>query len=116
MSSIALSHVGPLRRMVAAAAVFGASTLALGFMASPSDARIECKGPYQVIHDRLHATPYCEDNYLGAVAREYGMRITNAAIRHNPHEKQRACLFVGDDIRVRDICAGFRPDSGHKIF
>lgn len=114
MSKVLMSGTGTLR-FLKGVALAGIGIAALGLTTDSSQARIACEGPYQIIQGQLHATPYCEDNYLAAVAREYGMRVSNAAIRNNPHEKQRACLFVGDDIRVQDICAGYRPD-GNRIF
>lgn len=93
------------------ALIYTASAAAL-LLAAKANAAIQCDGPFQIIQGNKHATPWCQDNYLAAVARSYGMRVSNAAIRNNPGEKERACRFVGADIRVRDICTGYRPDGG----
>ncbi len=77
-----------------------------------ASAAIRCDGPFQIINGNKHVTPWCQDNYLAAVAREYGMRVSASAIRNNPSTKERACRFVGADIRVKDTCHGYRPDRG----
>ena len=82
---------------------------------SPASA-ITCKGNYQVQKDGSQiATPYCEDNHLAAVANEHGMGVSAGAVRANPSVKERACRFVGDDIRVRGTCAPYRPDGDSRF-
>ena len=50
------------------------------------------------------ATPYCQDELLAQVARQYGMRASAADIRNNPNFKRQVCRFVGRDIRVQETC------------
>ena len=69
-------------------------------------AKIRCQGAYQIIQGSLHATPWCEDEYLARVARSYGMRISGRQVRQDPFAKERACRLAGHDTRVRDICSG----------
>ncbi len=99
-------------------ALAGAGALALIMPWSTSaDAKIRCQGPYQinsVIGGKI-ATPYCEDNYLAAVARAHGMRVSGRAVRQNPHVKEDTCRLVGYDIRVQHICAGYIYD-GHARY
>ena len=76
-------------------------------MTTPSVA-IDCNGPYQIVQGQQIATPYCQDNFLGQVAREYGMRVSNREIRQNPNKKQEVCRFMGFDPRVSHICEGYR--------
>lgn len=76
-----------------------------------ANAAIRCQGPYQIINGNLHVTPWCQDNYLAQVAREYGMRVSNSAIRNNPSIKAKACRLVGSDIRAKDACRGHRPEG-----
>ncbi len=92
-----------LRRRVAASAVAMLPALA----ASPALA-IDCRGPYQRSGGQEFSTPYCEDNYLAAVARSYGSRVSNAEIRNNPNTKREVCRFIGHDTRVQHICQGWR--------
>ena len=85
------------------------------FSAIEASAAIKCSGPYQIIKGQGKiATPYCEDGYLASVARGYGMRVSANTIRHNPHKKDEACRIAGHDIRVSDICAGHRDESGGR--
>ena len=83
-----------------------AAGLAITAMITPAEARIRCKGRYQIVQGRLHATPYCENTYLAHIAQQYGMRVSSRAVRDNIHVKQEVCRTVGYDNRVRDICAG----------
>ncbi len=91
------------------------SLLAAAAWASPASA-ITCRGNFQVQKDGTQiATPYCQDTYLAAVAREYGMAVSARAVRANPSVKERACRLVGDDNRVRDSCAQYRWESDPYI-
>jgi hypothetical protein len=48
------------------------------------------------------STPYCRDNYLlASVARKYGFKVSDAAIRNNPSRKEEICRYIGSDIRVQ---------------
>lgn len=85
----------------------------LGVLASlapvPAEAAIRCNGRYQIVGGQELSTPYCGDNYLAAVAREYGTRVSDAEIRNNPNKKLEVCRLVGRDIRVQDICGPSGP-------
>ncbi len=84
-----------------------AASLAMtSFAGQPANAGIKCVGPDQVSQYGLIRTPWCEDTYLAHIA-GYSPR----AIRQNPSIKQEACEFVGHDIRVQDICVGFRHEN-----
>lgn len=87
------------------------AVLALAMLGTGAEAAIKCEGPLQVNRSGKIFTPYCQDNYLAEVARSYGMRVSNSAIRNNPGIKAEACRLVGADNRVRDICAGWRPEG-----
>lgn len=80
--------------------------------ASESEARIRCNGAYQVVkgHGEI-ATPYCQDNYLARVARNYGIRVSNEEIRHSPSRKEEVCRSIGHDARVYDLCLKYRNDG-----
>lgn len=79
---------------------------------SPAEAKIRCKGAYQIVQGSLIATPYCGDNHLARVAKGYGSKVSARQIRQNPSTKREICQWIGHDIRVQDICAGFRNDDG----
>lgn len=79
--------------------------------ASAQASAITCKGEYQVVQGQLLATPYCQDNYLAHVAREYGTRVPARQIRNNPNKKAEVCRFMGFDARVSHICEQYRNNS-----
>jgi hypothetical protein len=81
----------------------GTAMLMVVAYAMPSSA-IDCNGPWQVVNGQEIATPYCEDNYLGQIARATGVRVSNQELRQNPNKKGEVCRLVGYDNRVRDIC------------
>lgn len=95
------------RSTVAAAAflfVYGLSTTA--------EARIVCKNGVQRSSGQWIVTPYCMDALLGKVAREYGVHVSDRTLRANPNRKRHVCRFVGQDIRVRDMCRQVNPYGG----
>ena len=77
-----------------------------------SEARIRCNGAYQVVrgHGEI-ATPYCEDNYIAQVARSYGIRVSNVAIRQSPSRKEEVCRAIGHDSRIYALCQKYRSDG-----
>lgn len=96
------------------------SPLALGalaavLMASVPAAAIECRGPYQRVGGNYISTPYCGDNYLASVARSYGTRVTNEAVRNNPSVKRQVCLHIGHDTRVSNLCNSYRDYGGSRF-
>lgn len=99
-------RVSSLAAVTFVAAGFGA------FLGTPSEARIRCEGPWQIVQGNKIATPYCGDNYLATVARGYGSKVSARTIRQNPNKKREICEWIGHDIRVQDICAGFRNNDG----
>ncbi|MEO1542703.1 MAG: hypothetical protein AAFR75_01575 [Pseudomonadota bacterium] len=93
-----------------------AGVLTAGGLPVPeAQAKIRCNGPYQIVkgHGEI-STPYCGDNYLAKVARDFGVRVAARTIRNNPNKKEEVCRLVGFDIRVQDVCAGFRNDDGGR--
>ncbi len=90
--------------------------LVMSVAVAPAEAasKIKCNGPWQVIKSAGKiATPYCGDGYLARVARGYGVKVSANAIRRNPNRKREVCQFIGHDIRVSEICAGFDADVDH---
>jgi hypothetical protein len=81
------------------------ASLCFAALAGAAEARIECRGEFQVVQGNEISTPYCADNYLARVARQYGVRVTDAAIRNNPNRKREVCRFIGHDPRVSLNCA-----------
>jgi hypothetical protein len=74
-------------------------------LASPAAAfRIKCENGFQRVKGDLISSPYCQDEYLAVVAREYGFSATGAKLRNNPNFKKEICRFVFNDIRVQGTC------------
>lgn len=84
-------------------------------MAQPAEAKIKCSEGYQLVNGAMLSTPYCRDNYVAAVARQYGMNAPDAKIRNNPNFKREICRWIGHDIRVKDSCEEVEP-SGRSRF
>lgn len=80
-----------------------AAPVAMLALALPA-AAITCKDGYQLVQGNYLATPYCQDDLLAKVARQYGMRTSASAIRENPNYKREVCRLVGRDIRVQQTC------------
>ena len=88
------------------------ATIAVAAGLGNAEARIKCDGAYQVIRGQGHiATPYCEDEYLARVARGYGIRVSGAAIRHNPSRKEEICRTIGHDGRVYATCQKYQDSE-----
>ncbi len=82
-----------------------------------AQAKIKCEGRFQIVKSQGKiSTPFCEDNYLAAVARSYGRKVSGAAVRRNPGLKASVCRQVGHDYRLTDICANHRPGGNRKGF
>ena len=86
--------------------VLAALVLPLAAMAwaTPADARIKCVNGNQIVQGTPIATPYCQDELVARVAREYGHRVSGAAIRNNPNLKRNVCQHVGRDNRIYLAC------------
>jgi len=80
-----------------------AIVVAAAVLATPAGASI-CKRGTQLIGGQWIATPYCQDEQLAEVARQYGLRATAAKIRNNPNFKIEICRTVFNDIRVQITC------------
>ena len=84
----------------------------LAALAPGAEARPKCHEGFQDIGGRQISTPYCEDQYLAEVAREYGSRISAETIRNNPIAKRDICRLIGRDIRVNQSCIQFESPRG----
>lgn len=92
------------RRTTAALAALVA-TLSL---TSPAFA-ITCESGYQRVQGNLIATPYCQDELLAQVARQFGVKASGDRIRNNPNYKREVCAIAGRDIRVESVCINSNP-------
>ena len=78
-------------------------TLAAIIIATPAGA-IDCSEGNQRVEGNLISTPYCQDEYLAEVARDYGIDATGSKIRNDPNYKKEVCRTVYTDIRVQLNC------------
>lgn len=86
------------------ALAFLLAPLLLGAALATPAAAIKCEKGFQRVQGNLIATPYCQDQYLAQVAREYGFKASAARIRNDPNYKKEICRFVFSDIRVQTNC------------
>ena len=77
--------------------------------AATSASAIECQEDFQIVQGQPISTPYCRDDYLAQVARQYGFKTTAQAVRNNPSRKEEICRFIGSDIRVQTACSEVLP-------
>jgi len=102
-------------RLVAVAGGTIAAILAISFAANDANARIRCKGRFQVIKSQgLIATPFCEANEIARVAHSYGVRVSANTLRHNVNRLEDVCQYIGHDTRIADLCAPYRNDHGRR--
>lgn len=93
-----------------------AIALIAGGLIAQAEAKIVCHKTVQKSSGQWIVTPYCQDQYLAKVARDYGIRVSAETVRQNPNRKQHICRLVGQDIRVRDICRSVNPYGGRFNF
>jgi hypothetical protein len=90
----------------------GLALLVLGSIGA--EARIVCHEGYQVVDGQEISTPYCNDNYVAAVARSRGVKVSDEAVRNNPAKKDEICRAMGSDIRIQHYCdTDSGRDRGH---
>lgn len=97
-----------------ASAKFLAAAIAASAAMAPAEARIVCNGSYQLVAGQEISTPYCRDKNLAQVARERGMKVTDADIRNNPNTKESVCRVIGRLNRVSDACNSDSDSSRGK--
>src|SRR5262245_27597091 len=89
----------------------GLVTLAQG----GAEAAIVCDGNFQVVNGLPVGTPYCREKTLAQVARSYGMRVSDEAIRYNESTKAQVCRAIGYDNRVQQICEPYLYNNGGRF-
>ena len=94
------------------AGLAGCAAVALTTMLTAgAEARIECRGNFQMTKYGPIATPYCEEEQIAFVARSYGSRVTAAQVHNDPLTKVYLSQTIGYDSRLKGSCAGYGPDS-----
>ncbi len=70
-----------------------------------ANAGIRCNDEFQIFKSGdLLATPWCEDQYIARIARQYGRKVSNRMMRQNPNLKEEVCQIIGHDYRLNLIC------------
>jgi hypothetical protein len=82
----------------------------LAAAAEPAQARVVCKGNFQITQHGPIATPFCEEEQIARVAQSYGWRVTAAEVHYDPLTKVRVCQALGGDVRLKGSCAGYAPE------
>ncbi len=91
----------------------GTVIIAIAAISTPAAATgITCDRQFQIVNGQKIATPFCADRLLGNVARERGIKVTDAQIRQSDNTKIDLCRRVGIDMRLRVICANYFPYPG----
>ena len=88
-----------------------AALLLTAMLTVPAEARIQCRGNFQMTKYGPIATPYCEEEQIAFVARSYGRRVTGAQVRNDPLTKVYLCQTLGYDTRLKGSCAAYGPES-----
>ena len=81
-----------------------------------AQARIVCDGNYQNVSGTSVSTPYCREMNLARVARTYGWKVSDDAIRYSESTKAQVCRAIGFDNRVQEVCAPYNPSGGDSRF
>jgi hypothetical protein len=87
---------------------FGGALLSVG-VSAPAEAKIVCNKGFQMVQGSWLATPYCQDDYVADVARQYGFSASPSRVRNDPLFKQHLCRFIGQDIRIKESCDEVSP-------
>jgi hypothetical protein len=74
------------------------------------EARLQCKGNFQVTKYGLISTPYCEEENIARVARSYGVNVSGAQVRNDALKKVYLCQWLGGDNRLKGSCGAYSPD------
>lgn len=75
--------------------------------ATPADAKIRCKGIFQVNKTGLVSTQICRDRQIARVARSYGWKVSDAEVRNKPLKKVEICQALGGDTRLDGACGAY---------
>ncbi len=78
---------------------------------TPAEAKIRCKGIFQVNKSGLVSTQICRDREIARVARSYGWRVSDTEVRNNPLKKVEICQALGGDTRLQGACGAYGPQS-----
>jgi len=110
MQHPARTHIRLWRGAVALFATYGLVALIVVWV-TPAEAKIRCKGIFQVNKSGLVSTQICRDREIARVARSYGWRVSDAEVRNKPLKKVEICQALGGDTRLQGACGAYGPQS-----
>ena len=73
-------------------------------MPEPAEARIQCRGNFQITKYGPITTPYCEEEQIAIVAQNYGWHVSASEVHNNPLKKVYVCQVLGSDARLKGSC------------
>jgi hypothetical protein len=101
--------INPWRRsmsktLLIAFSLVGFATLQSLALAPSAAAAILCKDGFQKSAGNWISTPYCNDAHLAQIARNHGMRVSDAEVRESPSKKDEVCRLLNGFPAARDYC------------
>ena len=78
--------------------------------ASPAEARIECRGQFQVTKYGLISDAVLRGREYRTRCPELWRDVTGAQVRNNALKKVYLCQTLGDDSRMKGSCGAYAPD------
>ena len=85
-----------------------AALLLTAMLTVPAEARIECRGNFQMTKYGPIATPYCEEEQIAFVARSYGQNVTGAQVRNEPADESVSLPDAGLRLAAEGILRWLR--------
>lgn len=93
----------------------GALLLAFAISSNTAEARIKCKGIFQVTKNGLISTPYCQEEEIARVARSYGWKVTASQVHNDPLKKVYICQVLGRDNRLKGACGAYATPGPYRF-
>jgi len=84
--------------------VIGLAALQAVLLPPVAGAAIVCKEGFQKSGGAWISTPYCNDAHLAQIARNHGVKVSDAEVRANPNKKYEVCRFLNGSPTARDYC------------
>lgn len=88
----------------------GVATLQSVLVTQTAQAAIVCRDGFQNSGGNWISTPYCNDAHLAQIARNLGVKVSDAELRANPAKKDEVCRLIGNVGPGSEYC----PDDGGR--
>ena len=66
--------------------------------------RATARGNFQITNYGSIATPYCEEEQIAIVARDYGWNVSASEVHNDALKKIYVCQALGNDQRLKGSC------------